>query len=170
MEKKTFRSRISVLLMAVALLGFLPPLIPMIISGNIANPISVILVIIVLTFCGTRYIISEKKLYIKICWIIPCGSVDIKDIFSVERAYNPIPFPLRIKFSGYNTSLGTTYEMFISPAASIKRLRIEGYGIFESISPVREQEFLDTLKICNPKIDIQVNYKKGWWRIWDLDI
>ena len=152
MEKKVFRSRISVLLLVFISLIMLQPLVTKISSGNIFNSEFYIMVgailFIILLLCGLGYTISGNKLSFKIFWVIPLRSVDIKDIFSVKRSYNPIS----------------------SPSASLKRLKIEGFGFPIFISPVREQEFLDTLKICNPKIDIQVNYKKGWWRIWDLDI
>ena len=76
-------------------------------------------------------------------------------ITSVERTYSPIP----------------------ATALSLKRLRIHfrkdykwyRYGFTPLMSPVREQEFLETLKAINPKIQINVSEKKGWSRFWDWD-
>lgn len=84
--------------------------------------------------------------------MIPSGTVEIKDIESVERSYNPLS----------------------SPAASLKRLSIRLGGKskypFMLISPVREKEFLEELKAINPDIDVSVPDKKGSWRIQDWDI
>jgi hypothetical protein len=55
-------------------------------------------------------------------------------------------------------------------AGSFKKLKITKSGFPYLISPVREQEFLDTLKEINPNISIRVSNKKGWWRFWDWDI
>ena len=84
--------------------------------------------------------------------MLPCGSVEIKNIVSVERSYNPLS----------------------SPAASLKRLRI-GLGgkskyPYMLISPVREKEFIEELKAVNPDIYVRVPDKKGIWRIQDWDI
>ena len=84
--------------------------------------------------------------------MFPSGSVEIKNIISVERSYNPLS----------------------SPAASLKRLRI-GIGgkarvSYMLISPVREQEFIEELKAVNPDIDVRVPDKKEIWRVQDWDI
>ena len=154
MEKKVFRSRISVLLMGFILAIFILVSIPMFHHG-IHTGLYILggtLLFMILLFSGMRYIISENKLYGKICWVIPSGSVKITDMVSVERSYN----------------------LLSSPAASLKRLRIgfkKGYKWpYMLISPVREQEFLEALKKVNPDIYIRVPDKKGWWRIWDWDI
>ena len=151
--KKVFRSRISVLLLGFILAIFVPCTIPMIkhmiipglwiMGGTFA--------FMVFLFGGMRYFISGDKLYIKI-WMFPSGSVEIKNITSVERSYNPLS----------------------SPAASLKRLRI-GIGgkakfPYMLISPVREQEFIKELKAVNPDIYVRVHDKKGIWRIQDWDI
>ena len=101
-----------------------------------------------LMFFGMRYIITENKLSTKVFWIIPFGSVNITDIISVERSYNLIS----------------------SPAASLKRLHIHTKGALLLISPVREQEFFDTLMSINPDIRINVDDKKHGNRIRDWDI
>ena len=153
MEKKVFRSRISVLLVIILLAVLLPVAISIIRLGNIFNPgfyiFLGVMVFLVLIFTGMRYVISGNRLYLKM-WFIPNGSKHISDIVSVERSYN----------------------LLSSPAASLKRLAIRSKtgGIPWLISPVREKEFFEALKVVNPDIYIRVDDKKGWWRIWDWDI
>ena len=70
------------------------------------------------------------------------GSIEILDIISIKRSYNPLS----------------------SPAASLKRLRIDyrknGKKGWILISPVREEEFIEMLKSVNPRIQINVSNKK----------
>ena len=152
-QKKVFRSRISVLLVGFILAIFIPSTIPMIkhmiISGLLI--MGGTFLFIVLLFGGMRYIISGNTLYLKI-WNIPSGSVRISSIISIKRSYNPLS----------------------SPAASLKRLRLdlrisEKYP-FMLISPVKETEFIEELKTVNPDIIVNVPPKKGVWRIQDWDI
>ena len=150
---KVFRSRISVLLIGFILAIFIPSTIPMI-KHMIINGLWIMggtFVFIVFLFSGMRYLITEDKLYVKI-WMFSSWSVEIKNIISVERSYNPLS----------------------SPAASLKRLRV---GLSERekfpyvlISPVREQEFIEELKAVNPDINVSVTNEKGIWRIQDWDI
>jgi uncharacterized membrane protein len=151
MEKKVFRSRVSVLLMGIILAICAAPLIPMIRSGNVFNPglysIAGVIGFVVLLFSGMRYVITDRKLQIKM-WRICTWSCSLSHIASVERSYNVLS----------------------SPAGSLKRLKIKGLNIFALVSPAREQEFLNTLKEANPDIYIRVSNRKGWWRIWDWDI
>jgi hypothetical protein len=157
-EKKVFRSRISVLLIGFILALLTPSILPKIkqilfsgsftlvtISGTFA------FLFIISLFIGFRYIISGDKLHGKILWIIPSGSIKISDIVSVERSYNPLS----------------------SCAGSLKRLALnnrEKSFPYILISPVREQEFIEELKLVNPNIKVRVPVKKGIWRIWDWDI
>ena len=148
MERKVFRSRISVLLMAVLLL----PCVLWFRSGNIFNPGTITLSLVILLFSGMRYVVADERIKIRIFWIVPCGSMLISQITSVSRSYIP----------------------FSAPAVSFKRLVIlfkKNYKYpLALISPAREQEFLDTLIKHNPKIKISVKNKSGWWRFWDWDI
>lgn len=151
--KKIFRSRISVLLMVFFLAILIPCAIPMF-QHKIYSGMYILggtFVFCVFIFTGIRYVILEDKLYVKM-WIIPCGSVKISNIISVERSYNPLS----------------------SPAGSLKRLRIGlGKGAkypYMLISPVREQEFIEELKAVNPDIYVRVPIKKGIWRVHDWDI
>ena len=155
MEKKVFRSRISVLMMVFILAIVSLPLIPMISSGNIFYPvfyiIAGVIVFIVLLVSGFRYVITDGQLRVS-TWGTRTWTCPLSKIVSVERSYNPLS----------------------APAASLKRLLVrfeKGYKYpFTLISPVREKEFLETLKKHNPDIYIRVPDKKGWWRFWDWDI
>ena len=153
MEKKVFRSRISVLVLAFVLIILILSSISMFQHKAYNNLYTLggVLLFLIFLFGGMRYVISENYLYCKM-WNITSGSVNIADIVSVERSYNPIS----------------------SAAASLKRLNINfnnNVSIpFWLISPVREQEFIDELKAINPNISAHVPITKGIWRIWDWDI
>lgn len=152
-DQKVFRSRISVLLLGFTLVIFIPCTIPMIKHMTIPGLFIMggSFLFIVILFTGMRYIISGDKLFVKI-GNIPCGSVKITNIISVERSYNPLS----------------------SPAASLKRLSISLGGKakfpYMLISPVREKEFIEELKILNPNIFVRIPDKKGIWRVQDWDI
>ena len=151
--KKVYRSRISVLLVGLILGVFIPAVIPMVKQSITPGLVIVGGVFVFITFLlsGIRYIICDNKIYIKV-WMFSCGSIEISYISSVKRSYNPLS----------------------SPAASLKRLRIDliGGSIFSYtlISPVREQEFIKELKSLNPNIVIKVPDKKGAWCIQDWDV
>ena len=155
MERKVYRSRISVLMMGFILLCFLPALIPMISSGNVLNPVFYILVgslaFVMLIALGMRCEITDKHLIIS-TWGTCKVNCPLSQIVSVERSYN----------------------MLSSGAFSLKRLSIRSKKgskyPWMLISPVREQEFLDTLKKYNPDIYVRVENKTEWWRIWDWDL
>jgi hypothetical protein len=115
--------------------------------------ISVVVAVVffAMLFGGIRYVITDKQVLFKFFGLT--GSCPLNQIVSIKRSYC----------------------LLSSPAASLKRIEIrfkKGYAElpFCFISPVREQEFLDTLKKHNPNINICVVNKKGWWRIWDWDI
>ena len=148
-----FRSRISVLVIGTILATFIFVFIPIfknkvkLMRWNM-YAISGVLLFTVSIFCGTRYIISGDKVYMKIMWVIPNGSANIANIVSVERSYN----------------------LLSSPAASLKRLHIRFKKGGWLISPVKEKEFVEALKAVNPDIVVNISEKKGKWRIWDWDI
>jgi len=152
-EEKVFRSRISILLMGFMLAVFIPICIP--IFQQKLYPVLFILGVVffpmILIFTGMRYSILGSKLYYKM-WNLPSGNIDIMDILSVERSYNPLS----------------------SPAASLKRLRISlkktAKYPYSLVSPVREQEFIEALKVVNPNIYVRIPEKKGIWRFWDWDV
>jgi hypothetical protein len=156
MGNMIFRSRIGVLITAFVFLILIYTYIST--YQQMRYKVSFIIVgcivIAILTFGGTRYIISGNKLYVRIMWFIPQGSVNISDIVSLKRSYN----------------------INSSPAISLKRLRVDYksgsnyHSSFMLISPVREQEFIQELKTINPNIDVSVPDKKGIWRILDWDI
>jgi hypothetical protein len=155
MEKKIFRSRISVVLMGLILAVFILASAPIFYYGaNVAGIIifapTLLLAISILT--GIRYTIVNNRLYLKTCGI-SSFNIKIADIVSVRRSYNPLS----------------------SPASSLKRLCLHlnkksKWPHYCLVSPVREQEFLETLKSINPDIDIQVTEKQGKWRVWDWDM
>jgi len=153
-RRKVFRSRISVLLLGFFLAAY-TPLIVLMIKHMILMGLYIMggaLMLILFLLSGMRYIISGDKLYVKMLWIIPFGSVKISDIASVERSYNPLS----------------------SPAASFKRLQLGLRNAvmlpYMLISPVREQEFMKELKAVNPNISVQVPVQQGTWRVQDWDI
>ena len=149
-QKKTFRSRISVLLVLFTLAIFIPTGIRVFSQNSCQAFYGLVgtLLFVIFILCGMRYIISGEKLYVKL-WFIPCGSKDIKDIVSVKRSYN----------------------LLSSPAASLKRLNIHVTSSSTPllISPVREDEFIESLKVINPNIDVHIPETTGIWRFWDWD-
>jgi len=154
MEKKVYRSRISVLLLVVLIFAFLIPMFQCKTYYSFV-PLLVALVFVTFILGGMRYVILENYLYVTMWNIITTRSVNIADIISVERTYNPLS----------------------SAAASLKRLNITFSNNNNSllpfclISPAREQEFIEDLKVINPHIDVNITPdKKGIWSIWDWDI
>jgi hypothetical protein len=159
-EKKVFRSRISILLLGFILAILIPCTIPMIVHRIIPGLYIMggTLVFTIFIFTGMRYTVSGGKLSIKL-WFFPYGNINIADIISVKRSYNPLS----------SNSLS-------SPATSLKRLEIKcrkgtKYP-WMLISPVREPEFIEELKTVNPKINVSVpvSAKKRIWRVQDWDI
>jgi len=169
MERKVFRTRIGVhyiiIFSALFCLGWYDYIK---ISGSFRGVIiiGVCIVYVVFALRSAYYVLTDKEIQIYYLYGIagkPYGRIFISDITSVERSYSPSH----------------------APAASAKRLRFhfkkeyKWHRFFNNspfvittiplISPVREQEFLETLKAFNPDIHINVNDKKGWWRFWDWD-
>jgi hypothetical protein len=149
-SSKTFRSRISVLLIGLlalftgTCLGILPD------AARDSGPGFILggaFLFALFISTGMRYTLSGNSLYVRI-WFIPYGKLTVTDIVSVKRTYNPLS----------------------SPAASLKRLRIRSANRFWLVSPVREEEFIEELKAINPEIYVNVPVKKGKWHIWDWDI
>jgi len=169
MEKKVFKSRISMLHILIMgavllLLFFIGGIeeIPFFLQVFYKVAIGIVVILIPLTYYSAYYVLTDKEIQVYYLWGIiskpPVCKILISTITSVERSYNP-----------YN-----------APAFSLKRLRIrfqskrenkwdEFYMGLPLISPVREQEFLETLKALNPDIQINVPDRKGWWRFWDWD-
>ena len=152
-EKQVFRSRISVLLIAIVFVAFTSASISILRNKAYTDMyvLACLFLLLVFLFTGMRYIISGSTLSLKIGFI--CGwSVNIADILSVERSYNPLS----------------------APAASLKRLCIHfpknKKFPYLLISPVREQAFIKALKKINPNICVHLPEKKGIWRIQDWDI
>ena len=156
MVKKVFRSRLSVLLILLTL-GVL--LYPVYLLGELIFAI-IIGISIIYGFFQLRslyYVVTNSEIQIYYMWGFmgkPFSRMLISSITTVERSYYPF-----------------------ATAASLKKLRFRfkkgykwyRYGFTPVLSPVREQEFLETLKAINPHIQINVIDKKGWWRFWDWD-
>lgn len=151
-RENVYRSRISVLLICIFLVIIIPIFIP--IFQDLIYPgmfvMGGILLFLISFFIGMRYVISGDNLIVRIFWLFPIASVDVKRIDKVERTYDPLSSP---------------------QAVSIKKLRISFLaGSPWLISPVREEEFLEALKAVNPHIYVKISHKKGFWRIQDWDI
>ncbi len=163
MERKVFRSRVSVVLIILIAACFLPVLILMIRSGKVSSPgfyiIIGILLFVGFIYGGIRYVVTDTQLLFKM-WGIQKWSIPLTYIKSIKRSYNLLSLPAHLLFPS---------------AASVKNLIVRfKRGTtdwpYYVISPVRENEFLEILKEINPNIDIRVNDKKAWYRIWDWDI
>ena len=151
-NKKVFRSRISVLMLIFILAIFVPITMPMIkfmiIPGLWIMGITFLFVVFI--FSGIRYVITDNYLSFN-TWGTCKHDFPIWRIVSIKRSYN----------------------LLSSPAASLKRLCVDCSGAdfpYLLVSPVREREFIETLKAINPNIRVDVTDKKGWWRNWDWDI
>ena len=165
MEKKTYRSRISVLyvLMFGSLL-FLGWYIIKTTGDSVGLIISgIIAVWSIFAFRSIRYVLTEKEIQFHYLWGIR-GKIYISAIASIERSYNPFnALAASMKRLHFHFKKGYKWHVYFSNSPFL-------VIILPSISPVREQEFLETLKIINPNIQINVSDKKGWWRFWDWDI
>lgn len=138
---KVFRSRISIILW-VPLFIFLLGMLFLSIRENLKDPsilgFSILLIIWIPTYTlifillfGTKYILTDEKLIIKI-GPIRHSEIEIKDLYSASRSYSIIG----------------------SPANSLKRLKLEYDGGEILISPVQESEFIKQIKKLNPKFMI----------------
>jgi len=166
MEKKVFRSSVSVLLLIGIGGSFSCPLILLICSGNIFHPVFFIFTGLIVFFVymirSIRYVLTDKE--IQFCFEGKVkGKILISAIASVERSYEPHNF-CSVSFKKMRFIFNKDYKR--SDYFSGSRF----LPFIPSISPVREKEFLETLKTLNPNIQINVSGKKRWWRIWDWDI
>ena len=171
MEEKIFKSRISItwLLLVGVLLGAIGYS-ASIFYGSFFNFASYIFigtfVLMVFAYRSIYYVLTDKEIQIYYLWGIcgkPIGRIYITAITSVYRSYNLFSGPAgSMKRLHFHFKKGYKWHLFFtnSPFVIIPLL---------SISPVREQKFLEMLKEINPNIQIKVNDKKGWWRFWDWD-
>ena len=165
MEKKVFRSRISVLYIPIfgslLLLGghtskIIGNFVPLVIIG-------ITTVFILFAFRSIHYVLTEKEIQFRYLWRSR-GKIYISAITSVERSYNPLnALAASMKRLSFNFKRGYKWHIHFSDSPFL-------VTILPSISPVQEQKFLETLKTLNPDIQINVTDKKGWWRFWDWDI
>ena len=141
-----FRSLLLLILSCI----IIPTYIHLLLDGLLFDVLIMTLVFssISLLLAGIRYIISDKKLYIRI-WFIPLASIQIAEITSIKRSYNPLS----------------------SPAASLKRIAVYKMNVLQIlISPDREDEFIDMLKTINPHIFIDIPHKSKSKFLLDWDI
>ena len=95
---------------------------------------SITTIFIAIIWFGTKYIISNSTLLIKI-WIFTLRKIDIKKIKRIRKSRSIIS----------------------SPANSLDRIMVTFNKYDEVlISPKNREEFLDSLKSVNPEIDISV--------------
>ena len=138
---KIFRSRISILLW-LSIFFFLSGILFLNIRDNLKEPsilgFSILLLIwiptltlILTVLFGTKYILTDDKLLIKI-GPVKHSEIEIKDLYSASRSYSIIG----------------------SPANALKRLKLDYDGGEILISPVQESEFLKHIKKINPKFMI----------------
>ena len=154
MVKKVFRSRVSVFHLFVVFVFFLGFCL---LLGNWVGFVIVgaLIVLVFFDFRSYYFVLTDKEIQTYYQWGLwgkPYGKIHISAIISVERGHSFI-------------------------GCTIKTLRFrfkKGYkwrAVFPTpITPVREQEFLETLKEINPNIQFNVNDKKGFWRflVWDF--
>ena len=113
-------------------------------------------------FRSMYYVLTDKEIQVYYLWSI-VGRIFISAISSVERSYNPLNAPAAsLKRLCFHFKKGYKWHHFFSDSIFLLIM-------YPSISPTREQEFLEILKIINPNIQINVNDKKGWWRFWNWD-
>ena len=169
MEGKVFRSRVSFIYVLIFgalllfgwyfynLLGGLVGLIGLII-------IWILTIFIPFALRSMYYVLTDKEIQIYYLWGMR-GKFFISAISSVQRSYNQLNAPAAsLKRLGFHFRKGYKWDVYFSSSPFF-------VTALPSISPVREQEFLETLKTLNPNIHINVTDKKRvWWRFWDWDI
>lgn len=129
-----FRSRVSVILFALALCVMLFACYKVIMEDNVLASVVVVLttLAVVVTFFGIRYTIEDDKLYVGFLFYRG-NSYDIKKLESISTTYNPIS----------------------APAASLKRLKLDfGCGNSLIISPAAQDVFIDEILRINPNVQI----------------
>ncbi len=151
MKQIRYRSRISVL-MILFILGIFSIIL---LDGTDIEENVIILTIpflfTIAIFATINYTISDDNLIIRTLGF-KMGTIDIAQIKSLKRSYNPLS----------------------SPAGSLKRLEVKFYhkGRLETalISPIHEGMFVQRLKEMNPSIEANITQSKNVLRFWDWDI
>ena len=129
--------------------------------GSFFNPVTYILigssVFVFFAFRSFYYVLTEKEIQVHYLWGLHGKPIiHVSRITSAERSYTLVGVG-SLKTIRFRLKKGHKWHFFL-------------WSSTPSVSPVREQEFLETLKNLNPNIQINVNDKKGWWRFWDWDI
>lgn len=131
-----FRSRVSVVLFIFTLCVMLFACYKVIMEGNIPHIIliTVITIMSALAFWGIRYTIEDDKLYVGFSFYRGT-CYDIKKLKSISASHT----------------------LLSSPAASLKRLKLDfGCGQPLIISPAAQDVFFDEILRINPNVTINL--------------
>ena len=167
MEKKVFRSRISVFNIIICCACLLPLLNLMIRYGFIVfgSIFGIVMILGLFSLRSVYYVLTDKEIHVNYFWF-KVGIIYISGISSIERSYNLFgSFAMSMKSLRFNFRKGYKWHVYFSNNSLFFTTTLPW------ISPVREQDFLETLKTLNPNIQINVTDKKGWWwRLlgWDI--
>lgn len=136
---KVYRSRISIVLaviMGISCIIVSIALLPIIKDINIYAYLAICAFYYAIMWIAfdIKYIIADEKIKIK-CAFINMGSIEIKDIRSIEN----------------------TNSILSAPAASLKRISIR-FGKYDDalLSPRNQEDFIQELLKYNPNIEVKV--------------
>ena len=150
---KSFRSRVSVLLLLFLIGSIIPayflepntkPQSEMWVAyGVLFGSIGLVMVLLF----SMRYGIDQNNLFVKL-GPLKLATIPLLEIEKVGRSYNPLS----------------------SPAASLKRLLIESDNRTLLIFPADEEEFVRILKSRNSNIKVAIEDNDALWKFWNWDI
>lgn len=134
---KVFKSKIDVWLLLVIYVPVTIAIVTGIIDQKWEMLAINIFIVIVVTylFTGTKYIINNNTLYIKI-GAIQIEKLDIHKLKKIEKTFNPLS----------------------APALSLKRLKLsygESFG-YTLISPKEREQFINAILEINPYVEVKV--------------
>lgn len=134
---KVFKSKIDVWLLLIIYVPVTVAMVMGIVDKQwevLAINICIIAVVTYL-FTGTKYIISNNILHIKI-GAIEVKKLDVHKIKKIEKTFNPLS----------------------APALSLKRLKLsygESFG-YTLISPKEREQFINAILEINPSVEVKV--------------
>lgn len=104
-------------------------------GGNIVGTIVMLAIVLFLvSLLYTRYRITADGRLVVRCGMLPASRLPIAEITAVAATHNPLS----------------------APALSFDRLEIyTGKGLWNIISPERQQEFIESLQAWNPRIEVR---------------
>lgn len=130
----TFRSRVSVILVIFIFLLLAVGGYTVYETGDMMDLVPIVLCVALLLFVffGIRYTIDGDNLYVGFLFYRGKG-YDLKKLKSIKATYNPIS----------------------SPAASLKRLKLDfGCGPALIISPASQDVFIEEILKINPQVEV----------------